>query len=222
MNYYFIAGHGENDPGATSHVNGSYYIEGELTRDLVKRICDNTGCKHFPFELNAFDHTAELGGLIPVDADAVIEVHFNAFTSNTANGTEVLFAENAKGIPTEKLSKAVAESIGTRNRGVKYTGLKVLSKINALGIPACLLEVCFITSPEDMNKYNGYKTMLSICNALSIPILDKKPPVTHWADEYMEKLKKLGIMTDGRPDDYVKRGELAAVICRTLELIENG
>lgn len=224
--YYFIAGHGEGDPGAIAVHDGNTYQERQLATDLVERICFKTGCPHYPFEKDAYKHTEELAAVIPLGVTHVVEIHFNAFTSNTAQGTEVWTVPGAReGMPTATLCKKVAEAVGTTDRGVKTSGLKVISKLNSIGMRAALLEVAFVTSPSDMARYNPDKVADAIINALGIADNPKAEVDTggpRWSDAFMKRMERLKIMTDGRPTDPVTREELAAVICRTLDVIDHG
>lgn len=213
MSWYFIAGHGEGDPGAV----GNGHTERELTVKVVEEICKLSGCEHYPFEKNAFKHTGELKKDIPAGTD-VLEIHFNSFTSSAANGTEIYpnqYCTNSAVWPG--LVKYVSEKIGWKNRGVKTANLAVINALGKYEIPAALLEICFISSAEDMKKFDAKKVATAIVNYLGIKT-QAPAPTTHWADVYMQRLKKMGIMTDARPADVVTRGELAAVICRVLDM----
>ena len=224
MKYYFIAGHGENDPGAVSHLDGRTYRERDLACTLVSRICQLTGAEHYTFEKDAYRHTEELAAAIPTDVTHVVEIHFNAFVNQTVRGTEVYLVDKTVDIPAKQLAESISTALETANRGVKYTAFKVISKLKALGLHACLLETAFVTSTYDMQHYDVDKAAYAIINALGLRVINSAPAPTaeRWSDTYMERVKKLGIMTDGRPTDPVTREELAAVICRTLDVIGNG
>ena len=78
--------------------------------------------------------------------DRDISVHFNAFSTATANGTEVLYRSSAT--LAGAISGAMARAGGFVNRGAKLrTNLGFLNQLTAK--PACLLEVCFVTNRRD-------------------------------------------------------------------------
>ena len=93
-------------------------------------------------------------------------IHFNAFNSN-ANGTETWIY--AKGGNAEKFAIEINKelvSLGFSNRGVKVSGnsLYVPRKTTA---PCCLIEVCFIDSKTDMDRYNLDNTCKAIYKAVT-------------------------------------------------------
>jgi N-acetylmuramoyl-L-alanine amidase len=91
-----------------------------------------------------------------------IDVHFNAFSSPKATGTEVLIADSAT---KQEISFAkdvvfsIANTLKIGNRGVKKESESARGKLGMLsggGAKAVniLVEVCFITNPNDVNAYN--------------------------------------------------------------------
>jgi N-acetylmuramoyl-L-alanine amidase len=98
-----------------------------------------------------------------------IDVHFNAFTNPRATGTEVLIANNH----TEselKIAKDFAFMMSSvlriNNRGVKTEAQSARGKLGMLsggGAKAknILIEICFITNPDDVRLYrNNYWTLV--------------------------------------------------------------
>lgn len=91
-----------------------------------------------------------------------ISVHLNA---GGGTGTEVLYT-SSKGKPyAEKVSKAIANSLGLKNRGAKKRdNLYVLNHTNA---PAILIECCFVDSKTDKSKWNVDKCAKAIVEAVT-------------------------------------------------------
>lgn len=80
-----------------------------------------------------------------------IDVHFNAFMSPEAKGTEVWhYPKSAKGRTLAELLNVVMMKYFF-NRGVKETDKFYFLKHTSC--PAVILEVCFITSSEDIHQY---------------------------------------------------------------------
>lgn len=213
MKVYLVAGHGAGDPGATA----LGYTEAALTRELVRNIHDYTSFDFFDTSINAFKSTDTLLKSIPSNVDLLLEIHFNAFSNANAKGTEVYLPSTCdpalyKDIPYEQLGIKVASAIGTTWRGVKKAGFRVIEKVASVGVPAILLETCFITSPEDMGKYNVYNVANVIAHLLM------KAPVRQWYTPYADKCKELGIITDGRYNEPVTKAELCKVVCSVLEM----
>ncbi len=89
------------------------------------------------------------------DADYFISIHTNASSNPQANGTEA-FAY-ASGTPAFSLGEDILEGIsritGLQNRGMKARpGLYVLRRT---AMPAVLVELGFITNPEDAALMNN-------------------------------------------------------------------
>ncbi|MDJ0774060.1 MAG: N-acetylmuramoyl-L-alanine amidase [Mastigocoleus sp. MO_167.B18] len=96
--------------------------------------------------------------------DIFVSIHFNAFSSSSARGSEV-FAFQPGG-KASALAQSVLTQIlklGFTGRGVKYSRFFVLK--NTL-MPAILIECCFITSPEDMQIFDADKMAIAIVNGL--------------------------------------------------------
>ena len=167
---YLIAGHNSKGTGA-SGVRGT--DEAEMTIELRDDIADNL--RRAGVKVTTDDDRKSLRsvlrwlGSIVRPNDVVVDIHFNAFHSTAANGTEVFVSKNH----TEREAKlarnildAITESLGTRSRGVKTEDRSQHRSIGILsGRPAkavnVLIEVCFITSPSDVSKYNAnYGKML--------------------------------------------------------------
>lgn len=91
-----------------------------------------------------------------------ISVHLNA---GGGTGVEVLYT-SSKGKPyAEKVSKAIANSLGLRNRGAKKRdNLYVLNHTTA---PAILVECCFVDSKTDKAKWNVDKCAKAIVEAVT-------------------------------------------------------
>lgn len=100
------------------------------------------------------------------DGSVVLEFHFDAAVSASATGTTALIGNDA-----DRLDKAFAKELvgmtshilGIKNRGVlseadSHRGS--LGLMREQGI-VCLLELCFISNPEDLRKYQAWKLVLA-------------------------------------------------------------
>jgi len=112
------------------------------------------------------------------DAEADVSVHFNAFGNPDAHGTEVLC--HTDGVNTalaNRIAAAMATSGEFRLRpaqgGATMQGVALrnnLFVINQLrSRPCVLLEVCFVTSPADVSRYQ--KNFDAICEAIADALL---------------------------------------------------
>lgn len=99
-----------------------------------------------------------------LNADYFVSIHFNAFSSPRANGTEVYVYDNRS--PARPLAQSVVSniaSLGFFNRGVKQARFRVLELTS---MPAILIECCFITSDKDMKLFDAEKMATAIVDGL--------------------------------------------------------
>ena len=154
MKILLIAGHGDGDSGAV----GNGCKEAELTREVVallkpelERICsvDIADTTRNWFEYlgsNSYNFKGY---------DYVLEVHFN---SGGGTGTEIYVTTSEVGTGVEAaIVENISNAVGYRNRGVKRTNFRVISRVKSQGVPAALLEVCFIDSASDVQIYQSKK-----------------------------------------------------------------
>ena len=165
MKILLIAGHGAGDPGACS----SYGIERDETRRVVAELKNqfggyNVNVDVYPTNRNAYADVCN--GCLQVNFanyDYVFEVHFNSAASN-AYGTEIWVTTSEAGISVEQTVVNKLASIGYVNRGVKREDFCVIRTAKRAGTSSALVEVCFISNKEDMDRY--YKNFSKICSAM--------------------------------------------------------
>lgn len=88
-----------------------------------------------------------------------ISCHANSFTSSLASGTEVLYNT----VPIAKryaqvIQDAIVDALGTSRRAARDFVPDELSLTAAENIPAVIIEPIFVTSTDDLAKYDEYKT----------------------------------------------------------------
>jgi len=227
MKVLLIAGHGANDPGATSTIGGITYKEATETRILAALIAEVLGeyatVETYDVARNAYyDHQS---GKLPnlSQYDYVLEIHFNAFKADAGDGktkgVEIFSPSSRK---TEPIELAIIENIaklGLKNRGAKFYNWAVISQANMHGTPASLLEVCFIDDADDMAVYLKDKQAFSqaVCDAFVEAFgLEQKEDdmkyykyykdIPDWGKPTVKKLMDKGYLkgdglSDGDPDD---------------------
>lgn len=153
-----IAGHGKGDPGAC----GNGYEEATLTRELVKMVSDKIG--------DRLSHTIVVGENQNEYIDRaydftkfayVLEVHFN---SGGGNGAEILLHSSisANNLDTEILNSVLSTGIGKHGSGyVPRSDLGNMNRAKAGNVRYSLLEVCFIDSASDIQKYQSVKSKIA-------------------------------------------------------------
>jgi len=103
-----------------------------------------------------------------IDSDIFVSIHANAWTNEKANGFEVYhFPDSSPGnCLAEKTYKSFMNKMeGTINgRGVKAANFYVLRET---AMPAILIELAFITNPQEEKLLNSYYFIQSGVNQVS-------------------------------------------------------
>jgi N-acetylmuramoyl-L-alanine amidase len=160
MACYISAGHHKKDPGAVA--NG--LKEADLTVRVRDRVLSYIRAKEYKVVTDDDDETlAEyLKRIKPGEASVVVEFHFDAATNPDATGTSAFYADGGSINHlnsvrfAEDLTAGGAGVMGIRNRGAhseKESHRGKLALVHEEGIN-CLVEVCFITNPYDIQKFN--------------------------------------------------------------------
>lgn len=165
MKILLIAGHGAGDSGAV----GNGFQEQERTRAIVEQLRGRIKGA----EVDVFDTTKNCvtecrAGRVPnfKPYKYVLEIHLNASSSDSANGSMCYIDQTESGHSVEDaiLKHLYAVGYGKAWDGVVVTqrqfpdGLVVQNACRRQGVSHCLLETCFITSKEDITRLN---TMLA-------------------------------------------------------------
>lgn len=174
---YISAGHNsksttiKQDPGA---VNKDGVKEGDLTiefRDLVKNELNILGAK-FTSDTEEENLSMYLKRIQTGNASVVVEYHFDA-GPETATGCTALVEEEADRLDkafAKELADSTSSILGIRNRG---TISEAESHRGRLGLMRedgiiCLVELGFITNPDDLAKYHARKKELAKLHAAII------------------------------------------------------
>lgn len=160
-------------PGGTKEKN--------LTLDVAKLVFDGLKLAEHDAMLTRFeDKNLGLAARAEIakenSADIFVSIHFNGFEDPTVQGVECWVSEthssNSKLIADSVLDRIVAAT-GYSNRGIKIKDWGVLLPSRHLSkTAACLIEISFLTNPEEelRLKDNQYKKKLA--DALIIGISD--------------------------------------------------
>ena len=172
---YIIAGHHGKGTGANGFID-----EGAET--IVLRDTIATHLKRFGIDCITDDNLTPLNKVVQWLRSAVskkdicIDIHFNASSNPSANGSEVFIPTNAFADEITlayMFSKTIVEKLNTTNRGVKDESHSFHKKIAMLSGFDCvnvLLEICFVSNQSDANKYKANKDKLA--EELAVDILE--------------------------------------------------
>jgi N-acetylmuramoyl-L-alanine amidase len=164
---YLIAGHSNSDPGAVSTVK-----EADLTKELRNLVRFNLERFMPSLEIVTDNDSDSLSEVIKevnrtiTERDILIDIHFNSFTNQKATGAEVLVKNDSGAKITEnakKLALLISVTLGIANRGVKTEKDSARKKIGILhgSGDRYLIEVAFISNPEELIKYQINKHILA-------------------------------------------------------------
>lgn len=151
---FVIAGHGAGDSGAC----GNGYQEAERVRVLAQKIKDFGGdnVELCDFNLNSYRSNIIGKGLVPKGVK-ILELHLDSTSSKTAKGGHVIINGNFKADKyDEALAKMISEMFPGRSKTiVGRTDLANVKRAAANAYNYRLMECCFISNAEDIEKFNA-------------------------------------------------------------------
>lgn len=159
----------KQDPGA---VNKDGVKEGDLTiefRDLVKNELDFLGVKNVT-DTDEENLSMYLKRIQTGSGSVVIEYHFDSSINGLSTGTTALIEVEADRLDkafAKELVDITASMLQIKNRGVITEAESHRGKLGLMreeGI-ICLMELCFISNPNDLNRYYTHKKELAKAHA---------------------------------------------------------
>ena len=168
---YISAGHNskskniKQDPGA---VNKQGIKEGDLTiefRDLVCKELDLLKVKDIK-DSDEESLSQYLSRIKTGNASCIVEYHFDSASTESATGTTGLIEAEADKLDrafAKELTDSVAKVLGIKNRGVITEAESHRGRLGLMreeGI-ICLVELGFLSNPQDLSKYNLNKNKLA-------------------------------------------------------------
>lgn len=162
---FIIAGH-QKGTGACSYIEEgaeAIFLKNEISRILRSKNID-------VYNDDDDDKLTQVVDVLKskvLKNDICIDIHFNSSSNINTSGTEV-FIPNNYTIDEFHLASELKETIvavlQTKNRGVKTEDMTYLKKIAMLSNFDCcniLLEICFVSNRQDVEKYNKNKYLLA-------------------------------------------------------------
>lgn len=157
------SGHSINCQGASDILNE--VTEARRVVDRIYEMCKAMGIEVYKYHDTSSSSNQNLANIANWHnqfKDGIdVSIHFNCYqhTSNSM-GTEVCYYSQSE--LANKVSSAISKASGLKNRGGKERkGLYVLRHTNK---PMILIEVCFLDSSYDVQKYQ--ENFDSICSAI--------------------------------------------------------
>ncbi|GIO28312.1 N-acetylmuramoyl-L-alanine amidase family protein [Ornithinibacillus bavariensis] len=168
------AGHGGEDPGAIG-ASGSY--EKDYTLSLSKKVKELLAREpqvevYMTREEDVFlsSETRERPNFAnSLSADIFVSIHGNTFDDPTVSGTETYYYHQNSKLLANKIHQQLIEVTGFRDRGVKKENYFVLKDTT---MPAVLLEVGYLTNPQEEEKLLSEQFQQSVAEAIRDGIMD--------------------------------------------------
>ncbi len=165
------AGHGGKDPGAVSG--------GVQEKDIALAVALKIGALLTGYEVvYTRDEDVYVGlaerALIAnqVSADLFVSVHCNSAPGTSANGMEV-YVHTTRSAASTRAANAIYDRLlpasGLRGRGVKSKDLAVLRET---AMPAVLVELGFISNPDDRAKLINFAWQDDAARAIADGIIE--------------------------------------------------
>ena len=242
MNLLLIAGHGAGDPGAVWNGRREADETRRLAADLQRALAGRCTVARYPEDRNAYSdyQSGNLTGTAQFSQyDAVLELHFNACAAGTdgkLKGVEAYVTTTETDTALASALCKALESLGFPNRGVKRKNWAVIAAARRQGVPAVLLEVCFLDDGDDMTLYDRrYDEVAAALAGAAVKALGWKgeKPMTYeefvsmmeryqqeraalppgdWSAQARTWCETGGILNDGRYGSQVTREELAQAL----------
>ncbi|AND42249.1 cell wall-binding repeat-containing protein [Cytobacillus oceanisediminis] len=147
-------GHGGSDPGAS----GYGMLEKDIVLDVSKRVnarlYDSLAKVMMTRNSDTYPTLDERVQMAHSQgADLFVSIHVNAYSGSSPNGTETYYntayASADSKLLAEEIQKELVKAMGTNDRGVKQGSFYVIKYTK---IPSVLVEIAFISNPEDAKK----------------------------------------------------------------------
>lgn len=147
---------------------------------LVKELSRDTACRvlsvNRPTNNQSNERTdarQDTARRVPTSNDFVIDLHFNAHGNPQARGTETIVSDDATELElrmASRLAHATADSLEIPLRGIKSESETPHRRLAMLHLTpqSIILEVCFCTSPEDVEQYRRHRRKIASTIARTI------------------------------------------------------
>lgn len=170
------AGHGGRDPGTSKAGVTEKAIVLKVSQKVEQKLKDAGATVYmtrvgdtYPTLQNRVNYAEQKY------AESFVSIHVNAAGSSSARGAEVFFdtSVNMNGVESKVLAQDIqnrlVRDVGMYNRGAKDTAFYVIRNQH---VPAVLVELGFITNPNDFNKLTNDAYLEKFAQAIYQGIVD--------------------------------------------------
>ncbi|MEK7075931.1 MAG: N-acetylmuramoyl-L-alanine amidase [Patescibacteria group bacterium] len=172
MKILLDSGHGGTDPGA---VNQDGIQEKDIALSVVLKLSKILRDKGFQalltrdkdIYISPADRLKMINNYKP---DAFISVHCNSSANSQAHGIETIYRDDYDYPLAQAVHKSLLANIEMRDRGIKNDIKELGRRLAVLGnleVPACLVEIGFISNEGDLEKLDEEDEQQTIAEAIS-------------------------------------------------------
>lgn len=171
MRIWVNAGHHINDSGHVEVIeDGKVVISENLetmkVRDELKTVLTNYEVYFVPDDLNLSQSIQWVNKQCSPE-DFAIDIHLNAHTNHEVYGTECFYFKQMN--EAKVFSRNVSNALETKDRGSIgdiFSNLGYLGWVRDLKCKSVLIELCYITNPNDRSKFTSQKAAIGIKNSI--------------------------------------------------------
>lgn len=153
------AGHSTTDPGAVAFGRKEAEIAVDFRNILIKCLSD-LGIQASTDGKGKDNLPLREAVKLAKGKDIAIEVHLNASPNATASGVETLSGPEDMQLGA-KLCAAISRELNIKNRGAKPENAGQHHRLAFVQAGGIILELFFITNPNDLSAYDGRKWPLA-------------------------------------------------------------
>lgn len=153
------AGHSNKDPGAVNGAMTEAHIVTDF-RNLVAHYLREAGVPHMTDGVGHDNQPLASAIKLITPGSISVEFHCNAFSNPVATGVETLSQDKDKPLG-KKLCQAVADVLHIVNRGAKGEGSGQHSRLGFVRAGGIILELFFISNPDDLRRYLDKKWLVA-------------------------------------------------------------
>jgi N-acetylmuramoyl-L-alanine amidase len=172
MKILIDAGHGGNDPGA---VNQDGIQEKDIALEVVLKLApllrdaghDALLTRDGDIYISPADRLKMINNFKP---EAFVSIHCNSSTNTQAHGIETLYRDDYDYPLAAAIHKSLIANLEMSDRGIKNDIKDLGRKLAVLGnleVPACLVEIGFISNEGDLEKINDKDEHQAIAEAIA-------------------------------------------------------
>ena len=162
------AGHSDSDPGVTTVLKDSRGVpvvirEEDIGTDMRNMVGFYLGAAGIAYRMDGAGKEnlpLTTAAKIARTVNIALEFHTNGVVNPAATGAEVLAGPKDMKLAA-RVSAAIADALGIRDRGAKPENAGHHSKLAFVGAGGLIVELFFLSNPDDLARWNARKWLVA-------------------------------------------------------------